>query len=299
MAYTPFHADWHDSPTADTPITAAALEYIEAGIVAAAAGADAAVAKALLDAKGDLIVATGADTPAKLTVGSNDTVPVAASGDSKGIVWQKIGNAQVASNAAIAASKLAGFPNDAAKYLAGDGSWPTSAKVVSYGTTLPGSPADGDEAILVDSTSAPTYQWRFRYNAGAAGANKWEFVGGAPQVSRVGGINQATTASVVDLSGGPSVTVPRAGDYLVRYGAVITGAPSAFIAQMTDNTGVGAAVWAFGTSASSISWHVSDEGVRALAASAVVKLRIQRTTGADNTFNFVNVRVVVTPMRVA
>ena len=136
MAYTPFHADWHDLPTADTPITAASLEYIEAGIVAAAAAGDAAVAKTLLDAKGDLIVATAADTPAKLTVGADDTVPVAASGDSKGIVWQKIGNAQIATSAAIAASKLAGFPNNPAVALLGDGSWgalgaPTGA-VLAY-----------------------------------------------------------------------------------------------------------------------------------------------------------------------
>ncbi len=34
-------------------------------------------------------------------------------------------NAKVASNAALAASKLASYPSDATKGLAGDGSWPT------------------------------------------------------------------------------------------------------------------------------------------------------------------------------
>lgn len=38
MTYTPFHADWKDYPDTTTPITAAALEYIEAGIVTAASG---------------------------------------------------------------------------------------------------------------------------------------------------------------------------------------------------------------------------------------------------------------------
>lgn len=40
MAYTPVYEEWHDDPATDTPITAAALEHIEAGIVAAAAAAD-------------------------------------------------------------------------------------------------------------------------------------------------------------------------------------------------------------------------------------------------------------------
>lgn len=123
MAYSPFHADWHDAPTADTPITAAALEYIEAGIVAAASVADAAIPKALADAKGDLIVATGPDTFAKKAVGADDTVPVAAASDGSGIVWQKIGDAQIATTAAIQASKIAGYPGNPAVALLGDGSW--------------------------------------------------------------------------------------------------------------------------------------------------------------------------------
>lgn len=50
----------------------------------------------------------------------------------------------------------------------------------TYGTTLPAAPVDGQEHILVDSATAPSYQWRLRYNAGSTSAYKWEFVGGAP-----------------------------------------------------------------------------------------------------------------------
>jgi hypothetical protein len=39
------------------------------------------------DAKGDLAVGTGANTAAKLVVGANDTVPMAASGEATGIKW--------------------------------------------------------------------------------------------------------------------------------------------------------------------------------------------------------------------
>lgn len=45
------------------------------------------VAKAILDAKGDLVAASAADTPAKLTVGANDTVLMADSGQSTGLKW--------------------------------------------------------------------------------------------------------------------------------------------------------------------------------------------------------------------
>lgn len=47
MSYTPFHADWKDRfESLATPVTAAFLEYLEAGLVAAAAIADQAAADA-------------------------------------------------------------------------------------------------------------------------------------------------------------------------------------------------------------------------------------------------------------
>ena len=46
------------------------------------------VTKALIDAKGDLVTATANDTPARLAVGSNGQVLVAASGESTGLIWQ-------------------------------------------------------------------------------------------------------------------------------------------------------------------------------------------------------------------
>lgn len=87
MAYTPYQADWKDYPDVTTPITQAALEYIESGITATAVVADGAVAKSLVDAKGDLVAATAADTVARLAVGANDTVLTADSAESTGLKW--------------------------------------------------------------------------------------------------------------------------------------------------------------------------------------------------------------------
>ena len=46
-----------------------------------------AIQNAIVDAKGDLISATAADTPARLGVGANDLLLIAASGESTGLKW--------------------------------------------------------------------------------------------------------------------------------------------------------------------------------------------------------------------
>jgi hypothetical protein len=48
---------------------------------------DTAIQPTILNAKGDLIAATAADTPAALTVGANGTVLTAASGEATGLQW--------------------------------------------------------------------------------------------------------------------------------------------------------------------------------------------------------------------
>lgn len=101
--------------------------------------------------------------------------------------------------------------------------WPAVGMVANYGTTLPTSPYDGMEAVLVDSTTNPTYQWRFRYNAGSTSAYKWEFVGGPP----VSGWD-TSTVNLPGSSGyqaaGPSLAVPRAGVYIARFHADVYSA---------------------------------------------------------------------------
>lgn len=93
------------------------------------------------------------------------------------------------------------------------------APTIPYGTSLPASPVDGMEAVLVDSVSNPTYQWRFRYNAGSSSAYKWEFVGGASVSAEVTTQESTTSTTFVDLTTvGPQVTVPRAGEYQISFG---------------------------------------------------------------------------------
>ena len=94
---------------------------------------------------------------------------------------------------------------------------------VSYGTTLPVNPVDGQEAILVDSLTNPTYQWRFRYNAGSTSAYKWEFVGGAPANVVDAALASGFTAVYPTVTPStPSFVAPRAGEYYGSFGCTVS-----------------------------------------------------------------------------
>jgi len=90
----------------------------------------------------------------------------------------------------------------------------------SYATTLPANPYDGQEAILVDSLSNPSYQWRFRYNAASTSAYKWEFIGGSPwMILPLSYTPAGANAHYDDMAAGSILTLPRAGDYILSTGA--------------------------------------------------------------------------------
>lgn len=113
-------------------------------------------------------------------------------------------------------------PTAAAPVAWPGGPTPAPTPKPAYGTTLPASPIDGQEAVLVDSITNPTYQWRFRYNAGSSSAYKWEFIGGTSAMSGVTAAEGTSSGSYVALTtAGPSFTVPRAGDYEVAFGSII------------------------------------------------------------------------------
>jgi len=119
-------------------------------------------------------------------------------------------------------------------------------------TSLPASPVDGQECILCDSLSAPTYQWHLKYVAAKA-SNKWVFIGGPPKIAVVATAEATSSATFVALAtAGPSFTIPVAGDYIITVGSLInpgatvgsihsydigaTGAVDANGAQWTGNT---------------------------------------------------------------
>lgn len=89
---------------------------------------------------------------------------------------------------------------------------------IVMGTALPASAVDGDQFILVDSTTAPTYAWLLQYVA-AKSSNKWQFIGGSQISAEVGiGETTASTSYAALTTAGPSIAIPVAGDYYVAVG---------------------------------------------------------------------------------
>lgn len=249
MAYTP--QTWTDGVS---KLNATRLGYIETGIEDAAAAADTAQ--------------TAADTAQAAADAAQAAADAAqATADAAGT---NIVNADVDANAAIALSKLELNPA------------PTPA------TSLPGSPVDGQIAVLTDSTTAPTYTWRFRYLA-AGGTYKWQFVGGAPLVAEVA-TAQATGSlgSYVALAtAGPSITVPRAGVWIVTHGFQGLGAASATAAWMSFDIGASSAVDTNGTASqqgSAIPMAAMRQQQLTIVAASTALVSKYKSTGANSTF---------------
>jgi len=93
------------------------------------------------------------------------------------------------------------------------------APSIPYGTSLPTAPVDGQETVLVDSVTNPSYQWRLRYNASSSSAYKWEFVGGAASIGRFDTLQNVTAATWT--AGAPTFVVPRAGEYFVAWAGTV------------------------------------------------------------------------------
>ena len=91
---------------------------------------------------------------------------------------------------------------------------------VSIGTSLPASPYDGQEYVLTDSLTAPTYPWRFRYTASITDATSGcssvasDHVATHAHDDRRGTIGRAPRLPIPVRT---CVTLPRAGDYRRRW----------------------------------------------------------------------------------
>lgn len=212
-------------------------------------------------------------------------------------------NVNVSPSAALAVSKLAA--GSAGQVLTTNGS------TVSWGnagggdpaTTLPGSPVDKQQAILVDSTTAPTYIWAFQYESGISDANKWMFVGGAAVVVEVLTNEDVSGTSYADISTvGPQVTVPRAGVYDIEFGAHLNWdtsvvghpsvAPKLGSASTSDNDRV------YGSFSGQIPLVAMSRTLRkSLSASDVVKLQYKSNNAAS--WQVEKRWLKITPVRVA
>jgi len=175
-------------------------------------------------------------------------------------------------------------------------------RVPTYGTSLPASPVDGQQAILVDSITNPSYQWLFRYNAGhSADAYKWEFIGGSPARSAVDNQESTASGSYVDLATpGPSFTVPRDGKYLIQASCgLVQGASTAYAAGMSvTSTDISIPTMLNGAGPGWTS-TISALGYDTVGLTAGTVLKMQYNVASAVSVSFYNRRLWVWPRKVS
>lgn len=171
------------------------------------------------------------------------------------------------------------------------------AGVYGTSTTPPGSPVDG-MIWRYPADSANGVYWFFQYDS-AQTTYKWIFVGGAALFAEVS--TQQSTASTtyaVLATAGPSITVPRAGDYLVEIGMRVENATAA-TGLMSYDIGATAAIDGDAVSHATVNL-VAPSGSRlrkktVLAASTALVSKYRTTAG---TASFVNRWMRIVPVRV-
>jgi hypothetical protein len=255
--------------------------------------------------------------PAALSAGQPEDISVVLANLQAiaAVVNGSLDDANLSPAANISPSKLLGYPADVAKVLKGNGSWGTLADTptATYGTALPATPADGREHILVDSTTNPTWQWRFRYNAGSSSSYKWEYLGGSPFIHAIETLENGAAVGPADLATvGPQWTCPINGEYIVEMSARANkfGNTDWYVAQIQlQDNGVAvspdiaplASLYGIGANTPAPWARLYDRGKLTVLATHVIKALYwipSYGTGGGN-FGWQNRRLTVTPVRVA
>jgi len=170
-------------------------------------------------------------------------------------------------------------------------------------TSLPGSPADGQEVYYV-ADAANGIVWFLRYRAAATGTYKWEFLGGPPLYAELNTQETFTVGSqwTDTATPGPQLTLPLAGDWMTTGGASFSPAPTSGFWNVGAAPKFGAAavsgvpLTAFGANGT---MNVAGSRVRrdtGIAAGTVVKLQGNVTITGPVTW--ANRWLAITPIRV-
>jgi hypothetical protein len=92
---------------------------------------------------------------------------------------------------------------------------PNALDMPTYGIDLPHPPVDGQEHILVDNYSSPTWSWRCHYNASSTSSYKWD-VAGVPLFAYVNGQMSLPGAGGWYELNSTRIRVPRSGIYICK-----------------------------------------------------------------------------------
>lgn len=164
-------------------------------------------------------------------------------------------------------------------------------------STLPSSPYDGQEVYyLADATNGAV--WHLRYRMGATGSYKWDFVGGSPLIGYSNTVYSGLAAAGAAVAN-PVLTVPRAGDYLLRFTLKVTNSAVAhnYIGYAKNGTPISAWGAAIPTNNSGVYWEIAAETrILALAANDTIQPAVFASTGSvqvgDRHYMLTPIRVI-------
>jgi hypothetical protein len=178
----------------------------------------------------------------------------------------------------------------------------TPIAVIDLANWPPASPSDGQQAILrlpssYDPVGGKKLCWTFCYDSAAA---MWDFMGGPPLYAEVQTAEASASGSYVALTTpGPSVSLPRAGDYQIEPGFTGSGGVAGQTSFMSyDIAGTGAvdadcATADAGTTGSAVLRPREKTGLTAVTITAKY-----RTTGGV-TATFKNRWLRILPVRIS
>lgn len=136
-----------------------------------------------VDAKGDLIVGTADNTYDNLGVGTNDTVLLAASGETKGVKWAQVPTAGIADDA-VTAAKIAADAVGSAEIAAN-----------AVGSSELADNAVDTAAIADSAVTAAKLATSGRFTFPTGAANGYGFTSGASHLSGTGSPEGVVTAA--------------------------------------------------------------------------------------------------------
>lgn len=274
-----------DLPNQTTPVDSAFLNAVETALlhllgeapladevgVWSAAGGGALVYQKITNAQIDAGAAIDKTKLGPLNIVDADIAATAGIAKSK-LAALGIVDADIAGGAAIALSKLASMPQLVSQPV----------------TALPGSPVDGQQALLVDSLTAPTYIWLLQYDSGISDANKWMFLGGTPLAASAQS-SKLTSGYVVLIQH----TAPRAGLYnIIGSAATKTGGAILSSIKYTANT---VTIRASDTNFGVLQFAHVNDSVN-LAAAQAVTLEFQSN---DTDSTYISGSLALLPVRIA